>query len=207
MLINKNEYIDIIQFGGVFQKQKEEIDTLYRIFNCVSSFLVNNDEKYNKVVKKEEMEKLGSISTFLYQTVFENYKKRGFPFNSDIEYDIKDFKEKDKTIVHALYKAQETEIENIFRTIIRILTEIKDSNLCRNGIFYLDNFDYIAQYINTNNVYRQDIYMGNYKPFTENKKGKKIKYSVDRLFRLSEDDVKIYNRLTQSFSNLEEVLK
>jgi hypothetical protein len=192
----KKEYKDMIKYSACFQKQKEELDTLFRMSNFINALFT--EEENLETRNTYNINKYGSISTILYDMVFKGLKSRSFGMSSeeDLVEDIKE-KVKNKTYSMALFEAQEEEIESLFKKNLYLLDKIFSKTKKEDrGFFYLKHFDFILQYCETNRVYFNDVALRN------------DKISKKRPFKISEEDLKDYNEIIKEIKDgYEEAVK
>lgn len=184
-----NKYKEVIKYSAVFQKQKEEIDTLIRISNFLNTLF---DEKELELIEKEfSIIYHGSRSTFLYKEVFEDIKNRSFPItDKNKDWSLNDIQSKNESSVFLLYKSQEEEIENLFKRMLKLI-KIAEERKPDLSFPYLSYFNYLTQYEDCQRVYFHDIHVGSNEP-------------EQRLFKIKEGDRKEYLRL---FEKIKEDVK
>ncbi len=187
-MFNK-KYKEIIKYSAVFQKQKEEIDTLMRISNFLNALF--NEKELELFEKEFSIIYHGSRSTFLYKEVFEDIKKRSYPItDKNKEWSLNEVQSKNESSVFLLYKSQEEEIENLFQRMLKLI-KIAEKRQPDLSLPYLSFFNYLNQYEDCQRVYFHDIHIGSDE-------------AEQRLFKIKESDHKECVRL---FKKIKEDVK
>lgn len=113
---NRREYEDMIRLSSVFQKQKEELNILFRHSNFLVSHI--NSNEITTIKEKYKAESQTKISSSLFSRVFDGLKTRSFAGDPDSNIYIDSIKKKEHTYSRALFEAQEKEIELLFHFYI-----------------------------------------------------------------------------------------